>query len=158
MIAQHNTIQYNASQDHYERLCRYARENDMTLQEAMQIIVECVVGGQERHQSEEMSKHELAGYVCAAFDVTPTQLFSAKRSRHICEAREGFVYLGRTQFKWTYKEIGEFLNRDHTTAMNSFNNAEDYIDTRQQFFTKRIVAIQRKIDLATANPNSPSSS
>ena len=59
------------------------------------------------------------------FDITYQELQSKYRFGPIVEARHIYCFLMRKYLKWSFKSIGESINRDHTTVMHSIRTCED---------------------------------
>jgi chromosomal replication initiation ATPase DnaA len=58
---------------------------------------------------------------CQIYDVTPDQIISHYRKQHIVYARHLFCYLCRKHLKMTFLSVGNILNRDHSSIINSVN-------------------------------------
>ena len=67
-----------------------------------------------------MNEHEILNTVAAAFHLTPEIIKSKKRSQRIAHARQVAMYLIREDTKLSTVEIGEFLNRDHSTVIHGW--------------------------------------
>ena len=67
-----------------------------------------------------MNEHEILNTVAAAFHLTPEIIKSGKRSQRIAHARQIAMYLIREDTKLSTVEIGEFLNRDHSTVIHGW--------------------------------------
>ena len=58
--------------------------------------------------------------------VTPEQLRGRTRTRTFAAARTLYCYFTRTMMKWSLKEIGSSIGRDHTTVMHALKNYHDF--------------------------------
>jgi Bacterial dnaA protein helix-turn-helix len=61
---------------------------------------------------------------CQSFDVTREALRSADRHRNLAEARVVAYWLLRTLSRASSPEIGQLLNRDHTSALTGVKSVE----------------------------------
>lgn len=73
---------------------------------------------------------EITTFICDYFRVTEESLKGERRTGHLVCSRSGFVYVARSM-GYTYKMIGEALNRDHATAINLQKKTVKYLN--QQF-------------------------
>ena len=69
---------------------------------------------------------------CMVCNVTPVEVLSKNRHGYIMTARHLIVYILRHDFTLHYAEIGRKLNRDHSTAMNSFKQFTYMLDYRKE--------------------------
>ena len=64
------------------------------------------------------------------------QIQGKVRSREYAEARTVYCHLARTLLKWSLKEIGASINRDHTTVIHALKNYQDFCNYDIQFKAK----------------------
>lgn len=69
---------------------------------------------------------------CMVCNVTPTEVLSKCRRGDIMTARHLIVYLLRFDYALHYSEIGRKLNRDHSTAINSFKQFSNSLEYRKE--------------------------
>jgi chromosomal replication initiator protein len=69
---------------------------------------------------------------CMVCNVTPSEVLSKGRRGDIMTARHLVVYLLRHDYALHYAEIGRRLNRDHSTAINSFKQFSNSLDYRKE--------------------------
>ena len=65
-------------------------------------------------------------------NVTPAEVMSKDRHGYIMTARHLIVYIMRHDFTLHYAEIGRRLNRDHSTAINSFKAFSNSLEYRKE--------------------------
>ena len=63
------------------------------------------------------SLEEIQDIICDRHGVTPENLKSDRRARHLVDARVDFSVMARLQ-SYSYPKIGAFLNRDHSTIQH----------------------------------------
>jgi len=80
---------------------------------------------------------------CMVCNVTPSEVLSKMRRGDIMVARHLVVYLLRHDFALHYAEIGRRLNRDHSTAINSFKQFGNSLDYRKE--ERRIYATAKEL-------------
>ena len=79
-----------------------------------------------------MNQETIVSVVCKELSVNPNDIFVDKRHRHICDARFMIMILMRIYLRYTYLQVSEALNKDHTTIMHGLRrirklNATDTI-------------------------------
>jgi len=70
---------------------------------------------------------EVITLVSKVTNVFPQDIISHKRHREIVTARALFSYICRNHLKKSFKIIGRFINRDHSTIIHLVSNYEDYL-------------------------------
>ncbi len=65
--------------------------------------------------------------------ITVDQMKGGNRSRHVVAARHITMYLAYKYTNLTFKAIGKFFNRDHTTAIHARTVVENMIDINDLF-------------------------
>ena len=73
---------------------------------------------------------EILQKVCDASGIMPHDIISKNRKREIVIARQLFCYITIKYFNYTLKNVGNFLNRDHSTVIHSVNAYTDYLQMR----------------------------
>jgi chromosomal replication initiation ATPase DnaA len=105
-------------------------------------------------------------------DAFGVSLKEKKRNREYVDARIAFGYLARKKLKYTYKKIGEFLNKDHSNIIhynkvfegvfksdNIFRdnflkiNIEDIIENDFYKISKKIEYHKKRIELLNEKLN-----
>lgn len=83
---------------------------------------------------------------CAeAYNVTTNDIKSSKRDHFIVLARNAFCYIARNMYKGnTYKYIGSFINRNHSTCLISIDTACNYIETEYYNFCIPFKSLKEK--------------
>ena len=80
---------------------------------------------------------------CMVCNVTPSEVLSKCRRGDIMTARHLVVYLLRFDYALQYAEIGRKLNRDHSTAINSFKQFSNSLEYRKE--EKRLYNTAREL-------------
>lgn len=80
---------------------------------------------------------------CMVCNVTPSEVLSKCRRGDIMLARHLVVYLLRFDYALHYAEIGRRLNRDHSTAINSFKAFSNSLEFRKE--ERRIYATAKEL-------------
>tara|TARA_R100000908_G_scaffold30470_1_gene13708 strand:+ start:874 stop:1362 length:489 start_codon:yes stop_codon:yes gene_type:complete len=75
----------------------------------------------------------IAGSVCEVCDVSMDELKSKNRSAQITEARKIYAHLARRLYMFTYRRLGEYINRDHSTMVVAVNTCENFIEIDPNF-------------------------
>ena len=70
---------------------------------------------------------EVITLVSKVTNVFHQDIISHKRHREIVTARALFAYICRNHLQKSFKLIGRFINRDHSTIIHLVNNYEDYL-------------------------------
>lgn len=73
--------------------------------------------------------HEITKIVADILGVEYSTIFSSSRKLKIVEARQASMYVIKEILGLSFKEIGCFFNRDHSTALYSYKTVRDNIDT-----------------------------
>lgn len=55
--------------------------------------------------------------------INKNDILSKRRHREIVEARYIFAYICKNQTNWTWRTIGEYINRDHSCTIHYVNTA-----------------------------------
>ena len=66
--------------------------------------------------------------------VPSEKVFGKDRHRDIMAARHLFCYMAKMHTDCTLMSIGKYINRDHTTVINSVKVVNDMIDTKYEVF------------------------
>lgn len=62
-------------------------------------------------------------------------LMGKRRDGDILVARHIAMYLMRKECDITWRQIGEYFNRDHTTAIHAFSHVEDMLQSENKKYT-----------------------
>jgi len=74
--------------------------------------------------------------------LTLFDLQSKSRKNDIVKTRNICMYIGYSVYKFTFKDIGIFFNRDHSTVMNSCNVVRNLSETDYSFRSKLLYLIK----------------
>lgn len=94
----------------------------------MQLAIESLNDGAAR-QSKQITAGDVIQAVCEHFSIEEKELLGRGRSRHIAFPRQVSMYLMRKDADISLEEIGQALNRDHTTALHGYRKIEDEMET-----------------------------
>jgi len=75
----------------------------------------------------------IAGSVCEVCNVSMDELKSKNRSAPITEARKIYAHLARRLYMFTYRRLGEYINRDHSTMVIAVRTCENFIEIDPNF-------------------------
>lgn len=73
-----------------------------------------------------MNEYEILQLIAETLGYEPVQIISRNKKREIADARHIVAYFIRNYTKLKYAKIGEFLNRHHSTVIQSVKKAIDY--------------------------------
>ena len=76
--------------------------------------------------------------VVSVTGVPAEKVFGKDRMREVASARHMFCYMARKYTNASLGNVGKFLGRDHTTAINSVKVCNDMLDTKEEFFVNTI--------------------
>jgi len=71
--------------------------------------------------------------VCVFWRVPRTKVLSKDRTQHVATARQAAMYLIRKHTNLSFPDIGDELNRDHSTAVHAFNVIQRRVQTDAPF-------------------------
>jgi len=79
-----------------------------------------------RGETSETIINEVMGLICKSFSVTEEQVKGTSRVKSIAHARHAFCYLCvKLDPMITLKQVGTYLDRDHSTVINSIKKCDD---------------------------------
>jgi chromosomal replication initiation ATPase DnaA len=64
---------------------------------------------------------EILDAVADAYRMSAKRILSRERTQRTARARQVVMFLLREKLKWSFPVIGEFMNRDHSTAIHGYN-------------------------------------
>ena len=71
--------------------------------------------------------------VADAMQVSTRQMMTKSRQRELVQARNMCMYIMKTYFNMTFKEVGKAFNRDHTTAMHGIRMFKQDREVLEQY-------------------------
>jgi len=80
----------------------------------------------------ELKLYDILREVSEVSGVNIDEILSLSRKEKICIARQMFCYIATENKKWTQKQIGAAIRRDHSTVIHSRSVVEDMLNTKQQ--------------------------
>ena len=75
----------------------------------------------------------IVSVVCNYRGVLPQQIKSPQQVRFIAYARQEIMYLAKRIADLSYPQIGDFLNRDHTTIMHGVRAVEKRMNACDEY-------------------------
>ena len=84
---------------------------------------------------------------CDYFWVKEKWIKGKSRVQHYVKARQVYMYIAR-QYFYSFSQIGEVCNRDHSTAVFAFNKLDGYMTPEEQ---KAVVEITAILDIPENN-------
>ena len=85
-----------------------------------------------RANSEELVE-KIVKRVIVSYRITKDELLSKKRNREFVESRQIIMYAMREKFGYTFREIGEYFNKDHSTMIYGINNIKGMAQVNKKF-------------------------
>lgn len=95
---------------------------------SLQLAIEALNDGAAR-PTQQITSGDVIQAVCEHFGVEEKELLGRGRSRHIAFPRQVSMYLMRKDADVSLEEIGQALNRDHTTVLHGYRKIEDEMET-----------------------------
>lgn len=87
-----------------------------------------ITGASRTSRTKSISSRQVIDKTAKYFSLSPSEVCSAKRDKHIANARQVAMYLLRSELHLSYPQIASELGRkDHTTAMHSVSKIENSI-------------------------------
>ena len=71
--------------------------------------------------------NQIVKTLCNQYDITTEQFNSKCRKANIVKVRQLFVYYTRYDMGLTFRELGEFMNRDTSTIIRCFESISNVI-------------------------------
>ncbi|NOZ28483.1 MAG: chromosomal replication initiator protein DnaA [Chloroflexi bacterium] len=87
---------------------------------------------------------QIISLVARFFGLTAEQLTGRGRSKEVSLARQVLMYLLRTDFDFSYPQIGNLLNRDHTTIIHGVEKMKEMIETDDALH-RRVMALREQL-------------
>lgn len=88
-----------------------------TIEETKKILSSILVSKKENV----LTKKDIISAVLSFFEISKEDLMSKSRKKKVALPRQIIMFLFKRDLKMSYPEIGEYFNRDHTTALHAFN-------------------------------------
>ena len=88
---------------------------------------------------------QIKAIVEAEFNVS--NIAHKSRERDFCDARKVYSYVSRKCTNYSLKEIGIFIERDHTTILNSMRRCSDLMETNKEFLAKVRGLVKKTADI-----------
>jgi len=83
-----------------------------------------------------VSKEQALNLVCKVFELTPIQLISRSRLRHIVEARAVLCYILHKKQGLTSTATGQYLELNHASVLHHCKNVANWIEVDKNFNDK----------------------
>lgn len=88
-----------------------------TIEETKKILSSILISKQEAA----ITKKDIINSTLNFFEITKEDLMSKSRKKKVALPRQIVMFLFKKELKMSYPEIGEYFQRDHTTALHAFN-------------------------------------
>jgi len=72
-------------------------------------------------------------YVAATYGISPDDIYSARRTLRLVEARHIVAYVARNATLYSYPQIGRCLNKDHSSVIHACQRIEDRVKSGGTF-------------------------
>ena len=82
--------------------------------------------------------NNILSIVAQLTDVLQQDILGRSRETEIINARHLFCYISYIHNRYSLKKIGEFLNRDHSTVINSIKQYQNYLDCGYKRETRQL--------------------
>jgi len=79
-----------------------------------------------------ITKKDIINSVLNFFEITKEDLMSKSRKKKVSLPRQITMFLFKKELKMSYPEIGEYFQRDHTTALHAFNKIKNGIESNSK--------------------------
>ena len=86
----------------------------------------------KRTNSEELVE-KVVKRVMVNYGITKDELLSKKRNRECVISRQIIMVAMREKFGYTFREIGEYFNKDHSTTIYGINNIKGMSEVNKKF-------------------------
>ena len=83
-----------------------------------------------------VSKQQAFDSVCKVFELTPIQLRSKSRIRHIIEARASLCYILHKKQGLSSTAVADYLKLNHATVLHHCKNVANWIEVDEKFNNK----------------------
>lgn len=74
-------------------------------------------------------KEDIILSICSKYEVEFSELVEHKRTRHLVFIRHLIMYVLREKTDLTLLQIGQILDRDHTSVIHAIRMIENYLQT-----------------------------
>ena len=71
---------------------------------------------------------EIALKVCMYYEITYEEFISARRNRHLVDARTDFCHFARETTRYGCNQIARLMNRDHTSVLHHWKKKPVCLD------------------------------
>lgn len=79
-----------------------------------------------------ITKKDIINSVLNFFEITKDDLMSKSRKKKVSLPRQITMFLFKKELKMSYPEIGEYFQKDHTTALHAFNKIKNNIESNSK--------------------------
>ncbi|MEF3692281.1 MAG: chromosomal replication initiator protein DnaA [Candidatus Moraniibacteriota bacterium] len=99
-----------------------------TIEETKKVLSSILVSKKENV----LTKKDIISAILNFFEITKDDLMSKSRKKKVALPRQITMFLFKRELKMSYPEIGEYFNRDHTTALHAFNKISQEIKSNSK--------------------------
>lgn len=118
---------------------------DKCTEDAKQIIGKLAITVVYKIIHHDVSLDELLSIVCTVTGTTATELQSRHKYERIVVPRQAFCWFATCWFGFGMVEVGEKLNRDHTTVIHARDKVNDMVDIKDAQYMQIMEAIKEQI-------------
>lgn len=99
-----------------------------TLEETKKILSSMLIS----KKSKTINKKDVINTITSFFEINKEDLLSKSRKKKVALPRQITMFIFKKELKMSYPEIGEYFQRDHTTALHAFKKIEKDIKNNQR--------------------------
>jgi len=87
--------------------------------------------------------------VCSTTEIIPHDILAQNRQRNISIARHLFCYVAYKHYGYCLTAIGRFLNKDHSTVINSICKYQNFLDCNYKLETNHYAQCKNILSIST---------
>ena len=114
----------------FNKIIAYSKLNnlDFTLANAQEALKDIINSDKPKKITPDIIIDKTAEY----YNISRDDITSKKKDGRIAKARQVVMYLSRNLTDYTLQDIGNIINRDHSTVMHGVTNIENLINTNEE--------------------------
>ena len=114
----------------FNKIVAYSKLNnlDFTLANAQEALKDIINSDKPKKITPDIIIDKTAEY----YNISRDDITSKKKDGRIAKARQVVMYLSRNLTDYTLQDIGNIINRDHSTVMHGVTNIENLINTNEE--------------------------
>jgi chromosomal replication initiation ATPase DnaA len=131
--------------DYFERYLTYRKKHTSLLNSQQRMIAQYekeiarlkyLLTKPIRKENEDVELTTVLEAVSSATEIIPHDILAHNRKRTISTARHLFCYVAYKHYGYCLTVIGRFLNKDHSTVINSVNRYQNFLDCNYKLEAK----------------------